>query len=234
MSMLKLPLALKSLCNLKNNRLIVIPLLLFQVGAQAVPDSRLWLPSSYLVHMAKLKRAAATVEAEAEGCMKILRGGLQEDLSTQERPVFRIICRNDARKSYALLIDGIDMGVVDPKNPDIKLSFADLRQRREAQAEQARLRREQKRQLRFWELCRERLGQRTVNMRGLKWLTRDRPEPDILRPNGEGNASVEEPATVRYRVDFDAVDFKGKTLHYRGECTFSSEEDSSIIIRPRR
>lgn len=225
MSMLKLLWALclplkNSLCFLTCG---IILLSLSITEALAVPESRLWLPSSFRVHMSKLKKAANMVETEAENCAQLISGALHQDLSTKERPIFKFICRNPERRSFALLIDGSNMEVVDSKKPGSSMSFAQLKQKQIQRAEQERLRLEAERQQHFWALCQEELKRRTVNMRDLKWLTLERPAPDMALAGH-----------VRYSVNFDSKDFKGQELHYRGECDYASKEDYVVKIRPRR
>lgn len=228
------PVVQKPALNIGGTLLFAVMLSMIYVPAQAVPDSRLWLPGSYLIHMSKLKRAATLVETEAHNCKKILRGGLQEDMSSRERPIFRIVCRNEDRRSFSLLINGVDMGVVDPKDPSRSLSFQQLREQRAREAELARLAREQERKQHFWTVCLERLEKRTTNMRELAWLTRERPEPEVLPVKAVADENDEPLSTIRYQVDFDAKDMKGQPLRYRGVCTFTTEEDSTVKIRPRR
>lgn len=192
-------------------------------NVQAVPDSRLWLPVSYRVHMGKLRKAAKLVEDQAESCETIISGSLHVDLSSKQRPIFKFVCRNPQRRSFALLIDGISQEVVDSRNPSETKSFEALRQEKLARLEQQRVEAELSRRAHFWTLCEQALERRTTNMRDLQWLTTDKPEPDVSL---EGH--------VRYFVNFDAKDFKGKHLRYRAECDYVSEEDFNIRIRARR
>jgi len=190
---------------------------------QAVPDSRLWLPVSYRAHMSDLSKAAELVETQAESCESIISGSLHEGLSSKQRPIFKFICRNPQRRSFALLIDGISQEVVDSRNPSETKSFAELRQEKAARLERERVEAELARQTHFWLLCEQALERRTTNMRNLEWLTTEKPNPDLSL---EGH--------VRYFISFDAKDFKGQHLRYRAECDYVSEEDFDIRIRARR
>ncbi|WP_339067266.1 hypothetical protein [Teredinibacter turnerae] len=67
--------------------------------APAVDESRLWLPLKYQKYYLQLKTEAERAEL-SDRCVKVIRGELNFSKSTPSNPVFSIICRDQAGKSY--------------------------------------------------------------------------------------------------------------------------------------
>lgn len=198
--------------------------------------SQLNLPRSYQQHYSALQNAAQ-LASQSSRCVRFLRGELQRDRSSLSHPVFRILCRDDSGKSYALLVDGLTLRLLDETRPQGSISFAELEQ----ESEQQRLAEErQKRELlelhnthefqqqvreryqRVWEQCRERVGLRVGNMHELRWISDEMPEPEL-----------EADDKVIFYIDFDAADLYGQSLKYRAMCSNSMEDEYQILIRPR-
>ncbi len=197
---------------------------------QAVVESGLWLPTSYQPHYLKLVQAAKLVEDNAEGCVTVIRGELKSGISTKEHPIFRFVCRNEQKRSFAVVIDPIAMEVIDPAYPGGTVSFEELaqlralelkRQEKEAQREAAR--QELLRQEKLWLSCEAKLAGRTKLMKAVTMLSDEAPKADLSQ---EGH--------VKYVVDFDAKGMQGKHLRYRAQCDFDADEKLKFKIRPRR
>lgn len=196
----------------------------------AVDRSRLWLPSSYKKHFSELRKVAELAEEKAPRCVEVIDGTLSESLSSADKPVFRLICRDENRRSHAMQIDGVTFEVVDLNRPSGRVTFEELELERIEAEKQAILdQQEAERQAELllqksmWSDCLERLAVKTKNMRALHWLSQDMPEP-----------IVDEDGSTLFTADFDAQDIYAKALRYRGECRYQSLEDVTVKIRPRR
>mgnify|MGYP000444469483 CR=1 FL=1 len=200
------------------------------IPVQAVVESGLWLPVSYRPHYLKLVQAAKLVEDHASGCVTVIRGELKSGISTKEHPIFRLVCRNDKKRSFAVIIDGLAMEVIDPAYPGGTVSFEELAQlralelkRQEKEAEREAARQELLRQEKLWLDCDTKVAARTKMMKSIKMLSEGSPEADLSE---EGH--------VKYTVDFDAKGMQGKHLRYRAQCDFNADDKLTFKIRPRR
>lgn len=216
-----------------------------------IRENQLLLPKSYHQHRPLLWKAAA-LAIQTSRCARFLFGDLQRDYSTLTHPVFRIQCRDRENRSYALLVDGLSMRVLDDTHPAGSISFADLEQEFEAGHERdlvwseritterlaaakdgndAVLLRELEnlkslenaRHKLLWEHCLRQLKMKVRNMNKLTWLTQDMPRPEI-----------EENNRLIYYIDFDAQDLYQQPLHYRAECSIADIGDLRLQIRPRK
>lgn len=217
----------------------------------SILENQLVLPKSYHQHRASLWKAAA-LAAQTPRCARFLLGDLQRDHSTSSHPIFRIQCRDDKNKNYALLVDGLSLHVLDDTRPGGSISFAELQKEIEAERERRRIleeklaverlaeakkreeiqllreleelkRVENARRKQLWDHCQQQLRIKVRNMDELVWLTQDMPEPE-----------VEEDNRLIYHIDFDAQDLRQQQLRYRAECTISDAEDFRLLIRPRK
>lgn len=220
-------------------------------GATPVLGRELFLPKSYRTHFPKLQNAAV-LASRMEGCAKFLRGELQLDLSTPDHPIFSMLCRGENDKSFAFLVDGKSLHLLDETRPEGSISFADLELEVLARREQQRildeklaaealaeaLRQEEiaalqkeeelriveeSRRKRLWDYCLSQLARRVQNMQGLNWLTKSMPEPQIL----DGNR-------LSYYIEFDALDLYQQRLQYQAECDIYDEGDHKLRVRPRQ
>jgi len=198
--------------------------------SHGVDESNLWLPISYRPHYMKLIRAAKLVEDNAHDCQSILRGELQASKSTKEHPVFRIVCRNQAKRSFAIIIDGLAMEVIDPAFPGGTVSFEELEvlrlqalAQKEKEAELEAQRQELIRQQALWLKCEEKVAERTKMMKDKVILTTEAPA-----------AEVGPEQSLKFLLDFDAKTPQGKALRYRAICHFNESETLKVSIRPRR
>jgi hypothetical protein len=219
--------------------------------AGKVADSQLLLPGSYRKHFSSLQRAAQ-LASNTEQCVRFLQGGLQLDRSMPEHPVFRILCRNERNQSYALLVDGLSLHLLDDTRPGGTISFAALQQEADAERERQRvleekyaeealaeakrledvelhraaqelMRLENERKLMLWDYCLQELKAKAQNMQALAWLTLAMPEPQA----DSGNR-------LSFYIDFDAQDLYQQPLYYRAECSIQDKADYKLLIRPRR
>lgn len=220
-------------------------------SAAKVIDSKLLLPASYRKYFSSLQRAAQ-LASETEQCKQFLQGGLQLDRSESNHPIFRILCRDKRGQSYALLVDGLSLMLIDETRPDGTISFVALQQEldearerqrildersaEQALAEAARLediellraaqelaRLENERKLALWNYCMQELKLRVRNMHSLVWLTQVMPEPQFDADN-----------RLSYEIDFNAQDLYQKPLYYRAKCVIQDKTDYDLLIRPRR
>jgi hypothetical protein len=220
-------------------------------GYSPVLDRQLFLPKSYRTYFPDLQNAAV-LASQMEGCTRFLRGELQLDLSTPDHPIFSMLCRGENNRSFAFLVDGKSLHLLDETRPEGSISFADLElevlAKREQQkildekiaaealaeaarqeeiaalkeAEEARVLEEERRK-RLWDYCLRQLTRRVQNMHGLNWLTKTMPEPQIL----DGNR-------LNYYIEFDALDLYQQPLQYQAECDIYGEGDHKLTVRPRQ
>lgn len=215
--------------------------ILMPYPSHALDESSLWLPVSYRPHYLKLIQSAKLVEDYVQGCETVIRGELHTGKSTKDSPVFRVVCRNEKKRSFAVMVDGITKELMDPSYPGGKVTFKELeklqqlelaRLEKEAELEAARLvkeaeleaeRQELLRQEGLWLKCESKIAERTKLMKGMTMLVEGAPPVDVSR---EGH--------VKYIVDFDAKGPQGKHLRYRAFCDFDENESLRSSIRPRR
>lgn len=218
--------------------------------APSILENQLVLPKSYRQHRSSLWKASALV-VQTPRCARFLLGDLQLDRSTLSHPIFRIQCRDEKNKSYALLVDGLTMHVLDDTRPGGSISFDDLQKEIKAEHERRRIveeklaaeqlaeakkredlqllrqleeskRVEDERRRQLWDHCQQQLRIKVRNMHELVWLTQNMPEPEVADDR------------LIYHIDFDAQDLRQQPLHYRAECTISKADDFHLLIRPRK
>lgn len=86
---------------------------------------KLILPKSYQIHLPALQQATQLV-LQMPRCQELVQGSLHIDRSTLRHPVFRIMCRDREANSFALLVDGISLHLLDDTRPGGSISFSDL------------------------------------------------------------------------------------------------------------
>lgn len=163
---------------------------------------KLWLPSSQKQLMPNLWQAAQEVMGD-EACTELVRGEYMDSKSKPDKPVFRILCRDENRKTYAVLVDGT--------------SFERLHATGET-----RLQQKQRHLPQYSRRCLQELKSKTERMIKPRW-----PEGAVLSPTKIDNEAVE------YEVDFSAETLTGRYLDYRGYCHFTSLNDLVVEVRPR-
>lgn len=171
-------------------------LLIASAASHAVDESRLWLPIKYQSLHSSLIKAASAAD-EVDRCMVVVEGTLDLEQSKPERPIFRILCRQENGRTYNEMVDGLSFATLTtPKKTESELV--------PDEDEQLRLQK-----LDAWQQCRELLVEHTRLMQDLVWLTDldAPPEPEFF--------SAEE---IRYSVSFDARSAWREPLHYVGQC----------------
>lgn len=209
---------------------------------------KLTVPQTYVRYLPPMVDAARLVKAD-EACVTLIGGEVHTDRSTPEHPVFRFTCRDDERRLFSWLVDGLSLKLLDESRPEGQIAFAELaaereRERAREQArEQARAKvREQlhrlqealgqmdeedpeaalARQIQVWRACRSALIERAETLAEVRWLTETMPEPEML---GDG--------LMRFQVDFNARDPRRQLLQYRADCEGSTPDDIVLTLRPR-
>lgn len=171
---------------------LVSSVLLLSFSSQLGAEPYLWLPKSYKDQLPALKKAAL-IAADNPRCEQVLKGSVNIDLSSHELPVFKILCRDKNRKTFSLLLDGVDF-----------LAY-DRSRSRYHQGPSERSMRE------YWDNCNKAVAGMYEDFRTIKILTKSRPEPVLYKD-----------ATVGITIDFDAISLIGEPLAFRAECVFSS------------
>ncbi|GAA6150835.1 hypothetical protein [Pseudoteredinibacter isoporae] len=173
-------------------RCIFIFSLLFYTTASKAADPYLWLPTSYKGKLPQLKQAVE-VARENPRCSRVLKGTVNVDLSSQQVPVFKILCRDDERKTFSLLLDGTSFKTYDRTKSRFHKGPSERSMRE------------------FWTACNKAVADMYEDFRTIRVLTRERPEPTLYKD-----------ATVGIAIDFDAVSLIGERLAFRAECIFTS------------
>lgn len=186
----------------------------------ALEDSKLWLPGSHLSHYLKLKEAALAAES-LDRCKLVLRGTIDLEQSTDEHPIYRILCRQENNKTYNEMVDGLTMDTLTTKVViEAKLSPEELELLREEEekrkAEELRLKK-----LNAWNRCSEALNTKIALMDAVEWIGQYPPPPDEF----EGEFGV-------FTVDFNAKDMYKQPLKYKVKCIINGE-DAQLTIKKR-
>jgi hypothetical protein len=168
----------------------------------AAADTNLWLPHRYKQYMPELQKAADKV-AEGERCQNVVRGELLESKSVAEKPVFRIICRDETLQTYASVIDG--------------LSLEELHASGETRMQQ-----KQRHLPHYDRACLKDLKQKAERMKKPRFPEGAELEPTLI--NGD---------RVEFEVDFSSQSLNGTQLQYRGYCVFENMAQYQTEIRPR-
>lgn len=186
----------------------------------AVDKNRLWLPEKHSRLFLDLRDAAEAAEA-LDRCVEVLKGTIDMEQSVLERPVYRILCRQEDGKSYNEMVDGVSFETLTTR---VVQPIALSPEEKESQrlAEEKRLEEEKATRLSaLWQTCETQLNKKIRYMTNIRWLTRLPPEP------------VEQ-ESLRFDIDFDAEDPYKNPLHYRASCLFSDKDELNLRISARR
>jgi len=168
----------------------------------AINQDQLWLPRDYYRHLRALYKAAEISE-ETERCAYVIAGTLSQERSTKEHPVFVITCRDQERQSFAYIIDGLTLDILNrPAAPDPELVA-----QKEMQLKLEKL----------WLACYQQLKLRTQGLRATN-LSQDLPEATMADDNH-----------ISFQVDFNATSIQGDTLHYQALCHYEGEKKTIDI-----
>ncbi|UTA47286.1 hypothetical protein L1F30_14080 [Simiduia sp. 21SJ11W-1] len=165
---------------------------------------RLWLPGSYAIHWSKLREIAELALA-SERCVEVLRGELAQTQSTQEAPVFAIMCRDANRKTYVDKFNGLKTesfaAALIPRAgaEEVAEQVAEVNHREVSAALYAR--------------CRELWQEQVKLMNALSWQSDiENVEPVEITDLSEGNWHY------RFLRNFNAKNAAGVTLRYVAVC----------------
>lgn len=181
--------------------------LLGSMLAYAVDNSQLWLPRNYYRHFKHLQEAARVSE-ETQMCQHVIAGTILQNRSTLEHPIFKITCRDNERKTFAYIVDGLSYEILNrPPPPDPEaLELIALNRKLDE----------------LWSLCSDQLQQRTQGLRGVAWLI----EGGIKqRPQAVMNGDED----VLFEVLFNSAGRRGNVLNYQALCHFR-DGDKDINI----
>lgn len=188
---------------LRVNALLLSLLSILAPRAFAVEDLDLWLPASSRELMPQLRKAALAVEATEE-CEKLMQAGLYEASRKAEVPLFRILCRDAERRSYAVLVNSKNLDMTFPGRKPAPKGFST------------------KIIASSWRNCQEQLQNKTRYMKNMTLLTKGMPEPDN---SVSGQVTLE--------VDFDAETMQRQPLYYRATCTITHDKPAKLVIKGR-
>lgn len=155
-----------------------------QNTVNAVESDVLWLPKKYASHYENLIKAAEAAEA-IDRCVEVVGATIDIEQSKPNHPKYRILCRQEDRRTYNEMVDGLSFDTLStPKEEEKALE----------------------KQIMQWKLCRDALNEKTRLMSKLEVLTEERPDPTsfneeqthyIIDFNGESMSG----AALKYRAD---------------------------------
>jgi len=184
---------------------VAFTLLTFTPFAFAINQDQLWLPRDYYRHFRSLTKAAEMSE-QTERCDHVIAGTLSQERSTKDHPVFIVTCRDQERQTFAYIIDGLSLEILNrPPPPDPEM----------VAEKELQLKLEQ-----YWLACYQQIKRRTQGLRGTN-LSQDLPA-----------AEMQDEENMQFHVDFNATSMQGHALHFRAECIYESGK-KSIDIHPR-
>ncbi|GAB1256361.1 hypothetical protein NBRC116494_08630 [Aurantivibrio plasticivorans] len=185
-------------------QICVSGLLFADVAMAAVDPSQLWLPRNYYRYKKALNQAVEVGEA-TERCRYVIAGTISQGRSKPDHPVFKITCRDKQRQTFAWLIDGLSMEIINRPPPPNSEELAKQRRMKEYES--------------YWEICSAQIELRTGQMRGVTREVSGMPE------------AKEQGKDVVFDVRFNAAGTSGSTLKYLGVCRFAGDE-KHIDIHP--
>ncbi len=165
----------------------------------ALDKDQLWLPRNYYRYFRELYDAAEIVEA-TERCVYIIDGTINTTTSTKKHPIFKITCRDPNRLTFAYMVDGLSLKILNlPPPPD---------------PEELARRERVKILTGFWDKCMAHLEHRTARLKARKWVTEAMPEDQ---------------SEAIFAVEFDGRSDTGRRLGYVGRCDFTGEKPAINI-----
>lgn len=198
--------------------------LFFSAHTLGLNEERLWLPSNHERLYLSLKRSALAAE-RLERCTKVLRGTLDLDASTSEKPIFRILCLQESGKTYNEMVDGVTGDTLTSAILALDVLNGEKKQKGMGLITSAKER--------FWALCDEGVNKQTKLFNERKRVS-DGLDPISFDYDGfSGRFSLLNPRAV-FHIDFDAKDLAGDLLAYRAICRVGSQGIDSIVIRARK
>ena len=213
----------------KFNRSLLIGVIPFCLSAAsgAVDNDRLWLPAKYGGLFLKLKEAAELTEQKVDRCQKVMRGTIDLEQSTNEKPIFRILCKQESGLTYNEMVDGLNMVTLTTPIPPEKTP-EELAEEARLKAEAEALEKEKafiKAREELWVACNDMLDQKIEYMHNVVKLTEGIPAR-----TGDFNDLAE----VRFLINFNAEDMDGNALRYQATCRKSEDKNVRLKVKPRK
>ena len=176
----------------------LIATVLFANESIAVNRDQLWLPRDYYRHFRSLYKAAEISE-QTERCQYVIAGTLSQERSTKEHPVFIVTCRDQERQTFAYIVDGLSLDILNrPAPPDPEM-LAQQELQKEIEKK--------------WMACQEQIKKRTRGLRGIAWLGQETPE-----------AKMDGDQIIGFEQDFNASDPNGYVLHFKARCHYEGDK----------
>lgn len=200
-----------------------IPVFLLMLLAPSVladeatlPMDRLWLPKSYGQYWANLRQVAEQKTA-TETCVKLIRAELVTGESTLDAPVFAVLCRDNAGKTFVEKFDGITLL---SKNPVIETEPAeeipmDVSEVTDMKAA-------------VYQRCVELWENDIALMKSMQWLD------DLADGNAQQQLDTDQGRQYSFVRGFNAKNSSGRLLKYSAQCTGSNAVDAQSTIQIRR
>ena len=187
----------------------------------AIDENRLWLPRTHVQLRPDLLAAAQFAE-QSEECVEVLSGELDSSRSTEDAPVFRIVCRNEAGFTYGVRVQNAGapnaelekvMGARSAAavSSHLPAVTGDNKSVDGATDEEAVLRH-----------CEETLRRRTSGMAGVTVDLKNHRR--TTAPDG----------TLQYDIDFETKDSKGASLLFWAACLVGSNAAVKVELHPRQ
>ncbi|WP_075188355.1 hypothetical protein [Teredinibacter haidensis] len=197
-----------------NWQLISLIGILYVMPAVAINEERLWLPAKYHKYYLDLKESAQAAE-NLDICVEVLRGTLDFEQSSKNRPIFRIQCRREDGLSYNEMVDGVSKETLTHKAPtEGPLSVKEVERLRML---------EEKRKQDYRESCLDEFQKQTIFMLGLQLHTPEQANP--LEFNDDSAVFI---------MEFDAKNIAGTPLKYRATCRVGTDKSAEVVIKPRK
>lgn len=194
------------ICQRCNLAFVVSALLLvLSPCALSINQDQLWLPRDYYRHFRALFDAAEMSE-QTERCKYVIAGTLSQERSTKDHPVFVITCRDNERQTFAYIVDGLSLEILNrpaPPDPEL-LAQQELELKLEKQ----------------WLTCYEQLKLRTQKLRGLSGFSQNLPAYEL-----------DQDKNPLFMVDFNAAAEDGTALQFRAQCQFEGDKKRLAINR---
>jgi len=187
----------------------------------AVDESRLWLPSNFEKRYLDLLSSAKAAES-LERCETVIRGTIDLEQSTRDKPIFRIQCRQENGRTYNEMVDGTTHKTLTTVIEEPKVLSPEEMEAARLEQEKKRLEAEGAQKAVFLEQCLTSFRNKTKLFQSLD-LVNEAPEPEEFTME-----------SAKFYLDFGALNLEGQKLSYRAICLVSADQPLTLHIRTRR
>jgi len=184
----------------------------------AIDENRLWL-SRTRVQLRPLLLAAAQFAEKTEECVEVVSGELDLPRSTDDAPVFRIVCRNAAGFTYGVRVQNAGAPNAELEKVMGASSNAAVSSHLPADEKSAGGATDEDTVLRH---CEEMLRRRTSGMVGVTVDLKNHRR--TTAPDG----------TLQYDIDFETKDSKGDSLLFWAACLVGGNAAVKVELHPRQ